>query len=229
MSPWFPARWPAEDPDLIQLYTMNTPNGQKVSLCLEEMGLAYEPHTINLLENEQFDTDYLQLSPHGEIPALLDPHGPEDVSVTLMESSSILQYLADKTGAFFPRTYRGRLEGQQWLALQTAHIGPLFGQFGHFLLFARDKTHDSYALDRYTREARRLLKVLETRLSGRDFILEHYSIVDMAILPWVEAMVNFYKAAEVLEFDSLKQLQRWRARLTERPAWQRGKEVGRLS
>jgi len=229
MSLWFPARWPAEDPDLIQLYTMNTPNGQKVSLCLEEMGLAYEPHTINILENEQFDSDYLQLSPNGKIPALLDPHGPEDTAVTLMESSVILQYLADKTGAFFPRTYRGRLEGQQWLALQAAHIGPMFGQFGHFFLFARSKTSDTYALDRYTREARRLLNVLESRLTGRDFILEHYSIVDMAFLPWVEAMVQFYKAAEVLEFDSLKRVQRWRARLTERPAWQRGKEVGRLS
>ena len=140
MSPWFPARWPAEDPDLIQLYTMNTPDGQQVSLCLEEMGLAYEPHTINILENEQFDADYLRLSPNGKIPALLDPHGPEDESVILMESSIILQYLADKTGAFFPRTYRGRLEGQQWLALQASQIGPMFGEFGHFLLFARDKT-----------------------------------------------------------------------------------------
>jgi len=225
---WFPARWPAQDADVIQLYTMATPNGQKVSVCLEEMGLPYEAHTINIMKNDQFDPDYLKLSPNGKIPTLLDPHGPEDQPILLMESVVILQYLADKTGRFFPQNYRARMEGLQWLTFQAAHIGPMFGQFGHFHLFAKDKTTDSYARERYTTEAKRLFKVLDTRLAGRDYILDDYSIVDMAIMPWVEGVVNFYKAADVMELDTLKNVQGWRARVTSRPAYQRGKDVGRL-
>jgi GSH-dependent disulfide-bond oxidoreductase len=225
--PWFPARWPAQDPDLIQLYTMATPNGQKVSICLEEMGLPYEAHLINIMKNDQFDPDYLKLSPNGKIPTLLDPHGPEDKPIYLMESIVILQYLADKTGRFLPQTYHARMEALQWLTFQAAHLGPMFGQFGHFFLFAKDKTTDTYAKDRYTQEAKRIFRVLETRLAGRDFILEDYSIVDMAMVPWVEGLVNFYKGGEVMEIDTLKNVQAWRARVTARPGYQRGKEVGR--
>ena len=229
MSTWFPQRWPPQDPDLIQLYTMNTPNGQKVSVCLEEMGLAYEPHTINILKNDQFDADYLKLSPNGKIPAMLDPHGPEGEPLLLMESIVILQYLAEKTGQFFPKTYRARLDAQQWLVFQAAHIGPMFGQFGHFYVFAKSKTTDTYAKDRYLNETKRLLKVLETRLLDRDYIMGDYSIVDMSIVPWVEGLVDFYKAADVLEIDSLQHLNAWRKRVTARPAYQRGKYVGQLS
>ncbi len=225
---WFPARWPAQDPDLIQLYTMNTPNGQKVSVCLEEMGLAYEPHTINILKNDQLDADYLKLSPNGKIPTLLDPHGPEDEPLLLMESIVILQYLAEKTGQFFPRTYRARLDALQWLTFQAAHIGPMFGQFGHFHVFAKGKTTDTYARDRYLNETKRLLKVLDVRLQDRDHIMGDYSIVDMAIVPWVEGLVDTYKAADVLELDSLLHVKGWRQRVTSRPAYQRGKYVGQL-
>ncbi|MES2604729.1 MAG: glutathione S-transferase N-terminal domain-containing protein [Pseudomonadota bacterium] len=228
-TPWFPARWPAQDPDLIQLYTMPTPNGQKVSICLEEMGLPYEAHSINIMKNDQLDPDYLKLSPNGKIPTLLDPHGPEGEPLILMESIVILQYLAEKTGQFFPRTYRARLEAQQWLTFQAAHIGPMFGQFGHFFLFAKDKTTDNYAKDRYTAEAKRLFKVLETRLQGREYILDDYSIVDMATVPWVEGVINFYKGGPVMEIDSLPNVQAWRQRVTSRPGYQRGKDVGKVS
>ncbi len=228
MSTWFPARWPAQDPDVIQLYTMATPNGQKVSICLEEMQLPYEAHLINIMKNDQFDPDYLKLSPNGKIPTLLDPHGPEDEPMLLMESVVMLQYLADKTGRFFPQNYRSRMEGLQWLTFQAAHIGPMFGQFGHFHVYAKDKTTDTYARNRYLNETKRLLKVLDTRLAGRDHILDDYSIVDMAIMPWVECLESFYKAANVLELDALPNVKGWRARVTSRPGYQRGKDVGRL-
>jgi GSH-dependent disulfide-bond oxidoreductase len=228
MTPWFPTRWPAQDPDLIQLYTLNTPNGQKVSICLEEMGLAYEAHTLNIMKGDQFDADYLRINPNGKIPSLLDPHGPEDQPILLMESIVILQYLADKTGQFFPRTYRARLEGLQWLTFQAAHLGPMLGQFGHFHVYAKGKTTDSYAEQRYLQETKRLLKVLDTRLQGRDYILDDYSIVDMAMVPWLEGVANFYKAEAITEMPSFSNVQAWRQRVTARPAYQRGKDVGAL-
>ncbi len=230
MSPWFPPRWPAQDPDLIQLYTMNTQNGQKVSICLEEMDLPYEPHTVNITRGNQFDADYVrQLNPNGKIPSLMDPHGPEDELVYLMESNVILQYLADKTGRFFPRTYRARLEGMQWMNFQAAHIGPMFGQLGHFFKFAKDKTADTYAVTRYLNESKRLLAVLEQRLQQRDYLIGDYSIVDMATVPWVEGLEHYYGAGAALELDSLPNVSGWRQRVTARPAYQRGKDVGRIS
>ena len=228
-TPWFPARWPARHPDQIQLYTLNTPNGQKASICLEEMGLEYEAHTINIMKNDQFDPDYLKLSPNSKIPTLLDPNGPEGETVVLMESIVILQYLADKTGQFFPRTYRARLEAQQWLTFQAAHIGPMFGQFGHFHVYAKGKTTDTYARDRYLNETKRLLKVLDARLQDREHLMGDYSIVDMATMPWVEGLVDAYKAGDVLDLDSLPNVSAWRKRVTSRPAYQRGKNVGSLS
>lgn len=230
MSTWFPARWPVEDPDLIQLYTMNTPNGQKVSICLEEMGVPYEAHTINIIKGDQHDPEYVKLNPNAKIPALIDPHGPEDEPVYLMESIVILQYLADKTGRFYPRTYRARLEAQQWLTFQAAHIGPMFGQFGHFHKFAKDKTSDTYARDRYLNETKRLLAVLETRLQDREHIMGEYSIVDMAMVPWVVGLTSEsgYNAGEILEIERYERVQAWRDRVTSRPAYRWGKDVGKL-
>ncbi|HTQ99704.1 MAG TPA: glutathione S-transferase N-terminal domain-containing protein [Candidatus Acidoferrum sp.] len=224
---WFPARWPAEDPDLIQLYTLPTPNGQKVSICLEEMGLPYETHRIDIGKGDQHDPDYLKLSPNGKIPTLLDPHGPEDEPIILMESIVILQYLADKTGQFFPRTYRARLEGQQWLAFQAAHIGPMFGQFGHFFKWAKGKTSDTYAETRYTNEVKRLLKVLNDRLTDRDYLIGEYSIVDMATVPWVYGLDDGYQAGAVLPLSDYPRVNDWVQRVTSRPAYRWGKDVGR--
>ena len=228
MSTWFPQRWPIEDPDVIQLYTMNTQNGQKVSICLEEMELPYEAHTVNITKGDQFDPDLVRINPNGKIPVLIDPHGPEDEAVYMMESIVILQYLADKTGRFFPKTYRARLEAQQWLLFQAAHIGPMFGQLGHFFKFAKGKTSDTYAETRYLNETKRLLAVLEKRLTDREFLVGDYSIVDMATAPWVEGLVDFYGAGEALALDSLPQLNAWRKRVTARPAYQRGRYVGAL-
>jgi GST-like protein len=229
MSAWFPPRWPPQDPDLIQLYTMNTQNGQKVSVCLEEMGVPYEAHTLNITKGDQFDPDYVKhLNPNAKIPSLIDPYGPEDEPVYLMESNVILQYLADKTGRFFPRTYRARLEGMQWLNFQAAHIGPLFGQFGHFYKWAKGKTSDTYAETRYLTETKRLLNVLEQRLAERDYLIGEYSIVDMATVPWVEGLVDLYGAGAVLELDALPNVSGWRKRVTSRPAYRWGKDVGKI-
>lgn len=224
-TPWFPKRWPPTMPDAIQLYSLATPNGQKVSVCLEEMDLSYDPHLINIMQGDQNDPDFLRLSPNGKIPALLDPNGPEGEPVMLMESIVILQYLADKTGQFFPKTYRARLDALQWLTFQAAHIGPMFGQFGHFHVYAKDKTSDNYADKRYTAETRRLLGVLNERLKGRDYLMGDYSIVDMAHVPWVECLAGFYKAYDYLGMGDFAQVEAWRARVTARPAYQRGCKV----
>jgi Glutathione S-transferase len=221
----FPSRWLPTDPSLIQLYSMNTPNGQKVSICLEEMGLSYEPHLIHIGKGDQHDPEFLKINPNGKIPAIIDPDGPEGLPLLMMESIVILQYLADKTGLFFPRTYRARLEAQQWLTFQAAHIGPMFGQFGHFHVYARDKTSDSYGEQRYANETRRLLGVLNERLKDREYLMDDYSIVDMATVPWVETLAGFYNAHEFLGMAEFTHVERWRAQVTARPAYQRGKVV----
>ena len=221
----FPSRWTPEDPDIIQLYSMATPNGQKVSIALEEMGLEYEPHLINILENDQHDPEFLPFSPNGKIPAIIDPHGPEDERVGLCESAAILIYLADKTGKLLPQSYLSRMEHLQWLMFQMGHIGPFFGQFGHFYKFMRDKLSDDYPLERYTREARRLLGVLDARLDGRRYMIDEYSIVDIAIVPWVNCCAEFYEAYEALEMASFAHVDAWRQRVSERPAYEKGKSV----
>lgn len=223
-APWFPLRWPPTMPDSLQLYSLATPNGQKVGVCLEEMQLSYDAHLINIMQGDQFDADFLRINPNGKIPALLDPNGPEGEPQLLMESIVILQYLADKTGQFFPRTYRARLEAQQWLTFQTAHIGPMFGQFGHFHVFAKGKT-DDYGEQRYATETRRLLGVLNTRLADREHLCGDYSIVDMATVPWVECLAGFYKSHEFLGMAEFEHVERWRAQVTARPGYQRGIKV----
>lgn len=225
---WFPSRWPPSMTDALQLYSLATPNGQKVSVCLEEMGLSYDAHLINILQGDQNDPDFVRISPNAKIPALLDPNGPEGEPIMLMESIVILQYLADLSGQFYPKTYRARLEAQQWLVFQAAHTGPMFGQFGHFHVFAKGKT-DDYGDKRYTSETRRLLAVLDARLKDREFLMGNYSIVDMAHVPWVECLAGFYKAHEHLGMAEFEQVERWRARVTARPAYQRGAKVCSLN
>lgn len=225
---WFPKRWPPERPDVLQFYSLATPNGQKVGVCLEELGLDYEPHLINILEGDQHDPDYLKLSPNGKIPTILDPDGPDGTPIMLCESIAILIYLADKTGRLLPGDHAERMDHLQWLVFQAAHIGPMFGQFGHFYKFARDKTKDDYAVQRYTDETRRLLQVLDDRLADRDYIMADYSIVDIATVPWVDCLDGFYEGGEVLEFNSFKNVVAWRKRVTERPAYVKGRQVCNL-
>lgn len=215
-------------PDALQLYSMATPNGQKIGIALEEMGLNYEPHLINIINDDQKDPDFLNISPNGKIPAIIDPNGPEGKTVAMAESAAILIYLADKTGQLLPQNYLSRMDHIQWLMFQMAHIGPMFGQFGHFFKFMKDKLKDDYPEKRYTGETKRLLGVLDERLEGRKFIMDDYSIVDISMVPWVNCCADFYGAWEYLEMGSFKNVEAWRKRVSERPAYVKGKDVCKL-
>ncbi len=216
-------RWPARHPDRIQLYSLPTPNGVKVSIALEEMALPYEAHLVSFATDDQMTPEFLSLNPNNKIPAIIDPDGPGGAPLPLFESGAILLYLADKTGRLVPADPAGRQTCIQWLMFQMGGIGPMFGQFGHFFKFAADRTADSYAVDRYRGETRRLLGVLEGRLEGRPYLLgADYSIADIATFPWVRTLGGFYEAAEALELDRYPNVAAHLARCLARPAVQRG-------
>jgi GST-like protein len=215
-------RWPAEHPDRLQLYSLNTPNGVKVSIMLEETGLPYEPHLVDISKNETWTPEFLSLNPNGKIPAIVDPDGPGGKPLGLFESGAILLYLAEKTGRLIPSDPALRWETIQWVFFQMAAIGPMFGQVGYFNRFAGKEIEDKRPLQRYVAESKRLLGVLETRLSGRDWIMGDYTIADVATLGWVRNLVTFYEARELVEFDSLSQVPAWLERGLARPAVQRG-------
>ncbi len=211
---------------MIHLYSLATPNGQKISVALEELGLNYTPHTVNILTGEQFEPSFVAMNPNSKIPVLVDESGPNGESVTIMESGAILLYLAEKTGSLLSTDPLERLETVQWLFFQMASIGPMFGQFGHFFKYAGDKCDHPYPLQRYTTEAKRLLQVLEGRLDGRTWLMgETYSIVDIAIFPWVDCLGRFYKAQTHLELSSYPTVLDWLERCLSRPAVQRGMRV----
>jgi GSH-dependent disulfide-bond oxidoreductase len=216
-------RWPAQHPDRIQLYSTPTPNGVKVSIMLEETGLAYEPHFINIGENETWGPEFLSLNPNGKIPAIIDPDGPGGKPFGLFESGAILLYLAEKTGQLLPSDAERRYETIQWVFFQMASVGPMFGQLGFFHKFAGREIEDKRPLERYRNESKRLLGVLETRLEGRDWIMgADYTIADISLLGWVRNLIGFYGAGELVEFDSLKRVPAWLERGLARPAVQRG-------
>ena len=219
-------RWPAQHPDRIQLYSTPTPNGVKVSIMLEETGLPYEPHFINIGQNETWTPEYLALNPNGKIPSIIDPDGPGGKPLPLFESGAILLYLAEKTGKFLPSDPARRYETIQWVFFQMAAVGPMFGQLGFFHKFAGREIEDKRPLERYRAETKRLLGVLETRLEGRDWIMgEDFTIADIALLGWVRNLVDFYGAGELVEFDSFKRVPAWLERGLARPAVQRGLEI----
>ena len=215
-------RWPAAHPDRLQLYSWPTPNGVKVSIMLEETGLPYEAHTIQIGKNETWTSEFLSLNPNGKIPAIIDPDGPGGKPLALFESGAILLYLAEKTGKFLPADPALRYETIQWVFFQMAAIGPMFGQVGFFYKFAGKEFEDKRPLERYRAESRRLLEVLDTRLDGRDWIMEDYSIADIATLGWVRNLIGFYGARDLVEFDTLKHVPAWLERGLARPAVQRG-------
>jgi GST-like protein len=216
-------RWPAQHPDRIQLYSTPTPNGVKVSIMLEETGLPYEPHFINIGQNETWTPEFLSLNPNGKIPSIIDPDGPGGQPLPLFESGAILLYLAEKTGKFLPSDPARRYETIQWVFFQMAAVGPMFGQLGFFHKFAGREIEDKRPLERYRNESKRLLGVLETRLEGRDWIMgEDYTIADISLLGWVRNLIGFYGAGELVEFDSLKRVPAWLERGLARPAVQRG-------
>ncbi|MFN3558695.1 MAG: glutathione S-transferase N-terminal domain-containing protein [Brevundimonas sp.] len=218
-------RWPAAHPDRLQLYSLNTPNGVKVSIMLEEIGLPYEAHLIDITKNETWGPEYLALNPNGKIPAIIDPDGPGGKPLALFESGAILVYLAEKTGQLIPADPALRYETLQWVMFQMAAIGPMFGQVGFFNKFAGKAYEDKRPLERYVAEAKRLLGVLETRLEGRDWIMGDYSIADVATLGWVRNLVGFYEAGDLVGWTDLKNVPAWLERGLARPAVQRGLEI----
>jgi GST-like protein len=219
-------RWPAAHPDRLQLYSLPTPNGVKVSIMLEEIGLPYEPHMIDIGKNETWTPEFLSLNPNGKIPAIIDPDGPEGRPLGLFESGAILVYLADKAGQLMPAAAGLRYETLQWVFFQMAAVGPMFGQLGYFHKFAGREIADKRPLDRYRDESRRLLGVLEARLDGRRWIMgDDYTIADVSLLGWVRNLVGFYGARELVAFDTLKHVPAWLDRGLARPAVQRGLEI----
>ena len=220
------SRWPAKHPDRLQLYSLPTPNGVKVSIMLEEIGLPYEPHLVDFGKNDQATPEFLSLNPNGKIPAIIDPNGPGGLPLGLFESGAILLYLADKTGKLVPPDAGRRYETIQWLFFQMAFIGPMFGQVGYFHKFAGREIADKRPLERYRDESKRLLGVLDSRLNGRTWIMgDEYTIADISMLGWVRNLIGFYGARELVDFDLLKQVPAWLERGLARPAVQRGLEI----
>jgi len=216
-------KWPAQHPDRIQLYSLPTPNGVKVSILLEELGLPYEPHRVSFDTRDQFWPEFLSLSPNNKIPAILDPNGPDGKPLALFESGAILIYLASKTGQFIPADTAGRYETLQWVMFQMGGIGPMFGQLGFFHKFAGKDYEDKRPRDRYVAESKRLLGVLDKRLEGRDWVMgDQYTIADIAILPWVRNLVGFYGAGELVEFSQFKNVARVLEAFVARPAVAKG-------
>jgi GST-like protein len=216
-------RWPAKNPDVLQLYSLPTPNGVKVSIMLEEIGLPYEAHLIDIGKNESWTPEFLSLNPNGKIPAIIDPNGPGGKPLGLFESGAILVYLAEKTGKLLPADAARRYETIQWVFFQMAFIGPIFGQVGFFFKFAGKDIEDKRPLNRFRDESKRLLGVMNTRLAGRDWIMgEEYTIADISMVGWVRNLIGFYGAREIVEFDSFPDVAAWLDRGLERPAVQRG-------
>lgn len=217
------AKWPAQHPDRLQLYSLPTPNGVKVSIALEEIGLPYEPHKVNFATNDQTSPAFLSLNPNNKIPAIVDPNGPGGKPLALFESGAILVYLAEKTGQLLPTDAAQRYETLQWLMLQMGGIGPMFGQLGFFHKFAGKDYEDKRPRDRYAAESRRLLGVLEQRVAGRSWIMgEQYTIADIAIWPWVRNLVGFYGAGDVVGYADFPEVARVVAAFAARPAVARG-------
>jgi GSH-dependent disulfide-bond oxidoreductase len=219
-------RWPAKHPDRLQLYSLPTPNGVKVSIMLEEIGLPYEVHLVDFGKDDQKTPEFLSLNPNGKIPAILDPNGPGGAPLGLFESGAILQYLAEKTGSVLPSDAARRWQTIQWVHFQMGGIGPMFGQVGFFHKFAGKEFADKRPLERYVAESKRLLGVLEARLAGRQWIMDDdYTIADIASLGWVRNLIGFYGARELVGFDDFANVSGWLDRGLARPAVQRGLEI----
>jgi GST-like protein len=219
-------KWPARHPGRLQLYSLPTPNGVKVSIMLEETGLPYEPHLVDFQTNDQSSPAFVSLNPNNKIPAIIDPDGPGGKPLPLFESGAILIYLADKTGKFMPAEAAGRYETIQWLMFQMAGIGPMFGQLGFFNKFAGKDYEDKRPRERYVAESRRLLGVLDGRLAARAWIMgDAYTIADIATFPWVRNLIGFYEAGELVGIDGFPHVKRALAAFVARPAVARGLEI----
>jgi GSH-dependent disulfide-bond oxidoreductase len=219
-------KWPAEHPERIQLYSLPTPNGIKVSVMLEETGLPYEPHPVRFDADEQMSPEFLSLNPNNKIPAIIDPDGPGGVPLPLFESGAILLYLAEKTRRFISEHPARRYETIQWLMFQMSAVGPMFGQVGFFSKFAGKDYEDKRPRDRYVAEAKRLLGVIDRRLAQRNWMMgEDYTIADMAVFPWVHTLIGFYGAAELVGIADFPQVTRALHAFLARPAVVRGMDI----
>ncbi|PKO67824.1 MAG: glutathione S-transferase [Betaproteobacteria bacterium HGW-Betaproteobacteria-16] len=219
-------KWPAQHPERLQLYSLPTPNGVKASIMLEETGLPYEPHLVSFEKNDQTSPAFLSLNPNNKIPAILDPNGPGGQPLALFESGAILIYLAEKTGQFLPADPAQRYETLQWLMFQMGGVGPMFGQLGFFHKFAGKDFEDKRPRDRYAAESKRLLNVLNQRMTGRTWLMgDDYTIADIATWPWVRNLVGFYGAGELVGFQDFPELKRVLESFEARPAVQRGLNI----
>ncbi|PUB15500.1 glutathione S-transferase family protein [Yoonia sediminilitoris] len=216
-------RWPAKDPSVIQLYSFPTPNGVKASIALEEMGLPYEPHLVTLSDSDVKSDAFLSLNPNNKIPAIIDPNGP-DGPIGIFESGAILLYLAEKTGKFIGSSAADKARISQWLMFQMGGIGPMFGQMGFFYKFAGSQIKDARPREKYRDEAIRLLAVVDKQLEGRDWITDDYSIADMAIAPWINAL-EFYGTKDVVGYHDLKNVPAYVERFFARPAVDKAKNI----
>ncbi|MEM8502941.1 MAG: glutathione binding-like protein [Cyanobacteria bacterium P01_D01_bin.1] len=220
-------QWPIQYPGRIQLYSLGTPNGQKVSVALEEMELPYEAHKVDIMEGDQFADEFVAINPNSKIPAIVDPNGPGGESLSVFESGAILIYLAEKSGKCLPNDPAARSQCLQWLFFQVGGVGPMFGQFGHFYKYAKEKI--PYGIERYQKETKRLLGVLEKRLQERDFLVgTEYTIADIATFPWVGCLDWGYEAAETLELSSFPAVMDWYNRCSGRSASVRGMKVTKI-
>lgn len=223
-------RWPAAHPDRLQLYSLNTPNGVKVSIMLEETGLPYEPHLVDFNKNDQKTPEFLSLNPNGKIPAIIDPDGPGGKPLGLFESGAILGYLAGKTDKLVPLDPARMYETMQWLHFQVAFVGPMFGQVGYFNKFAGKEIADKRPLEHYVNESKRILGVMDQRLAGRQWFMDDdYTIADVAMLGWVRNLIGFYEARELVAFDTFRNVGAWLERGLARPAVQRGLQIPKRS
>ena len=219
-------KWPARHPDRLQLYSLATPNGVKVSIALEELALPYEAHKVSFETNDQMSPEFLSLNPNNKIPAILDPNGPGGAPLALFESGAILLYLADKTGQLLPPEPAARYQAIQWLMFQMGGVGPMFGQLGFFYKFAGKDYEDKRPLERYVAETKRLLGVLNQHLYGKAWMLgDDFSMADIAIFPWVRNLLGFYDAGPLVGIENFPQISRVLAAFVERPAVARGLNV----
>ena len=222
-------KWPVQYPERIQLYSLGTPNGQKIAVALEEMELPYEAHRVDIMAGDQFSDEFIAINPNSKIPAIVDPFGSNGEPLAVFESGAILLYLAEKSGKYLPADPATRSECLQWLFFQVGGIGPMFGQFGHFYKYAKEKV--PYGINRYQTETLRLLEVLEKRLEERDFLIgEDYTIADIATFPWVGALDWGYNAIELLQLkQNFPVVMAWYDRCRQRPATARGLEITKLT
>jgi GST-like protein len=204
---------------MIDLYTWTTPNGRKVSVMLEECGLAYNVHEINIGKDDQFTPEFIAINPNGKIPAIVDSEGPDGKPISMFESGAILVYLSAKTGKFLPESPRGKFEALQWLMFQMGGVGPMFGQAHHFIRSAKEPI--PYGIERYSKETRRLYGVLDKRLAKEEYLAAgEYSIADMATYPWI-ARHEWHK----VDLNDFANVKRWYDAISARPAVKRGMDV----